>query len=287
MWQHGDAKGYSDVLPFNYFSKIGSDKVRKHLVNGPDGSRHRAQCRVKIAEAHADLDYTSFPEFNTEQGMELGVMRLVFEDSRRTLVREVLWKDQHATRFAQQKVTVRSRHDYEAVLGDVDRLLPLYQDVEINKGSGPVAMPPPAPFVFRPGCSAKASSAVAHVQTQLDIVLLRHNELQRAPYNRLISQYGRDEVSTEQPNGVGSRIDVVVRRGNGYWFYEIKTAESPRDCLREAIGQLLEYAFWPGGQGATRLIVVGEAPFDNEGLQYLRQLKERFSLPIEYEQISI
>ena len=74
---------------------------------------------------------------------------------------------------------------------------------------------------------------------------------------------------------------------NEYWFYEIKTAQSPRACLREAVGQLLEYSFWPGGQHASRLTVVGETAIDNDGLEYLRRLKERFSLPIEYEQISV
>lgn len=133
----------------------------------------------------------------------------------------------------------------------------------------------------------KASSAAAsHVQRQLDIAL-RHNELQEALHRRLVLQYGENNVGTERPSGVGTRIDVVVRRENEYWFYEIKTAQSPRACLREAVGQLLEYAFWPGGQGATRLIVVGETAIDNDGLEYLRHLKERFFLPIEYEQISI
>lgn len=155
--------------------------------------------------------------------------------------------------------------DYEAVLGDLDRLLPLYQYVESDSPSGPISMPPPAPFVFRPGCSVKASSAAAtQVQRQLNIAL-RHNELQWALHSRLFSQHGKDNVGTERPSGVGKRIDVVVQRDNGYWFYEIKVADSPRVCLREAVGQLLEYAFRPGGQSATRLIVVGEVAIDAEG----------------------
>lgn len=70
---------------------------------------------------------------------------------------------------------------------------------------------------------------------------------------------------------------------NEYWFYEIKTALTPRACLREAIGQLLEYGFWPGGQEPARFIVVGESPIDDNGQEYLRRLRKRFSLPIEYE----
>jgi hypothetical protein len=62
---------------------------------------------------------------------------------------------------------------------------------------------------------------------------------------------------------------------------------SARACIRQAIGQLLEYAFWPGGPEATRLIVVSETAIDKDGAEYLRRFKERFSLPIKYEQITV
>ena len=111
--------------------------------------------------------------------------------------------------------------------------------------------------------------------------------MQEALYHRLASQFGADNVGTELASGVGTSVDLVVCRPDGYWFYEIKTAHSPRACIREALGQLLEYAFWPGAQEASRLIIVGESPIDKQGAEYLRQLKTRFSLPVDYEQISL
>jgi hypothetical protein len=177
--------------------------------------------------------------------------------------------------------------DYEAVLDDLDRLLPLYKYVESNGTSPPTIMTSQTPFTFRPGCSVKASAAVATlVQMQLDVAL-RHNKLQEALHARLASQYGDNNVGAENASGVGTRVDVVVRQKSEYWFYEIKTAQSPRACLREAIGQLLEYSLWPGGQSATRLIVVGETAIDSDGLEYLNRLRRQFSLPIEYEHISL
>jgi hypothetical protein len=177
--------------------------------------------------------------------------------------------------------------DYEAILSDLDRLLPLYTYVESGGTSQPLVAPVETPFTFRPGCSIKASATIAsQVQKQLDISL-RHNELQEALYRRLVSLYGKDNVGAENSSGVGTRVDIVVKREKEYWFYEIKTAASPRACLREAIGQLLEYAFWPGGQPATRLVVVGESAIDSDGTEYLRHLRERFSLPIDYEQIRL
>ena len=178
------------------------------------------------------------------------------------------------------------RLDYELILDDFDRLLPLYCYVESNGQSKPISTPTGATFSFQPGCSVKEQWAVAtYAQSQFD-VSLRHNVLQQCIYKRLESQFGADNVGTENPSGIG-RLDLVVRRPEGYWFYEIKTADSPRACIREAIGQLLEYAFWPGGQEACRLIVLGESAIDREGKEYLRWLRKRFALPIEYEQIVV
>ncbi|MCD4738059.1 MAG: hypothetical protein K8R89_02215 [Anaerolineae bacterium] len=177
------------------------------------------------------------------------------------------------------------RLDYELLLNDLDRLLPLYKYIESGGSSQPILVATTAPFEFRPGGTAKKPSAiVSQVQRELNINL-RHNVLQEALHRRLAERYGAENVGDEQQSGIGTNIDVVVRREGEYWFYEIKTAHSPRACLRQAIGQLLEYAFWPGTQEATRLIVVGETALDEEGAEYLHTLRERFSLPIEYEQI--
>ena len=177
--------------------------------------------------------------------------------------------------------------DYELLLDDLDRLLPLYKYVESGGTLQPVSAARAAPFAFRSGCTVKRSATVAsQAQRELD-VSLKHNDLQEALYRRLADEYGVENVGTELSSGVGTSVDVVVRQEDGFWFYEIKTLHSPRACLRQALGQLLEYAFWPGSQEATRLVIVGETALDEEGTEYLHALTERFSLPLEYEQISV
>jgi hypothetical protein len=178
--------------------------------------------------------------------------------------------------------------DYDVALSDLDRLLPLYKYVESNGATEPTSVPSQVPFRFCPTPWVdKVSSTVAtQVQMQLDVVL-RHNAMQKILYERLAAKYGIENIAYENVSGVGTRVDVIVRRDQEYWFYEIKTAQSPRACLREAIGQLLEYAFWPGAPRVTRLIIVGETTIDGDGAEYLRYLKNQFSLPLEYEAISI
>lgn len=178
------------------------------------------------------------------------------------------------------------RIDYESVLDDFDRLLPLYRYVESRGATAPVPLPK-TEFNFKAGRSKKVTTAKATLpEKELDLDL-RHNLLQEALYQRLTSKYGKDNVRTEQPSGVGTLIDIVVKMKDEYWFYEIKTALTARACLREAIGQLLEYGFWPGAQAPARLIVVGETALDKDGQEYLSQLRKRFSLPIEYEAITL
>jgi hypothetical protein len=176
--------------------------------------------------------------------------------------------------------------DCEKILDDFDRLLPLYRYVESRGASAPVPLPNTG-FNFEPGRSRKARTAKATLpEKELDFDL-RHTLIQNALYQQLAAKYGKENVRTEQPSGVGTFIDAVVKINGEFWFYEIKTSLIPRACLREAIGQLLEYGFWPGAQEPSRFVVVGEAAVDADAKEYISTLRKRLSLPIEYETIKV
>jgi hypothetical protein len=175
--------------------------------------------------------------------------------------------------------------NYERVLDQFDELLPLYQYVEKNGKNQVTSTPLEKNFAFRPGCRTKKRSAVVRNSREQVERDLRHNELEKIMYRRLARQFGRENVGTEIAGKNGISIDLVVRRKAVYWFYEIKTAESARACIREALGQILEYAFWPGAQEAARLFVAGECAMDEDAETYLRCLRKRFKLPISYEHV--
>lgn len=175
--------------------------------------------------------------------------------------------------------------DIDLILDDFDRLLPLYRFVETTDAH-PTVSEPADGFHFSPGCSIKPSMTTASVVArQLDIVL-RHNELQAALHKSLSMHYGPEAVATEQGTGTGTgtKIDVVLKVDDGYWFYEIKIASSARACIREALAQLLEYSLWPGAQEAGRLIIVGEPPLDTAAASFLEILRKRFGIPMYYQQ---
>lgn len=153
------------------------------------------------------------------------------------------------------------------------------------KQTGDAARPAPPPFSFQSGLRPRVHSATGtKTDTELELDL-RHNKMQEVLFENLANQYGSENVGTEVPNGAGGLIDVVVRREDEYEFYELKVGMSPRECLRAAIGQLLEYAYWPSAHPAARLVVVGEDDLDGAGQGYLETLEQEVGLEIGYLRI--
>ena len=171
----------------------------------------------------------------------------------------------------------------EDVLNELDRLLPLYAFVE-----GGDYLPTPVDNVttFRPGCSIKkASTKASRIATELDIAL-RHNELQFTLYQALTREYGMENVGAPFNVDCGGEVDVAVQNNGNMIFFEIKTAPSAKSALREAIGQILEYAYWPNAGRANELVIVAEAAPTEETKQYLNNLRRRFGLRISYRQLN-
>jgi hypothetical protein len=176
--------------------------------------------------------------------------------------------------------------DYDLILSDFDRLLPLYEFVEGTgrvQGRGKVKKEAEK-FQFRARELRKALKTTARKVGEAVEVELRENRLQEALVQSLRAAHGWNNVNPEQGLLVGDRraADVAVRNGENIWLYEIKIAPNARLCIRRAIGQLLEYSLWPRHKEATRLIVVGEQELDGDAERYLDRLKTKFSLPLEY-----
>lgn len=111
----------------------------------------------------------------------------------------------------------------------------------------------------------------------------RHTYIQEKLIEELIAVFGEDAVSVENYIG-GKKIDVVLKLNEkDYVFYEVKTANSARACVRQAIGQLLEYSYFNCTKTACQIIVVGEYGIDTETKNYLQYLKKEFNLPIDYK----
>lgn len=172
--------------------------------------------------------------------------------------------------------------DPSECLRTFDRLLPLYRFIE-EGGPFPEEVLARPPIQLGAGKTAKTTrwARASLPQRELNI-LLRHNEIQERLLEQLAQRYAGADAKLEV--SVGNRlIDAVLRHGDELWFYEVKTAETVRGCLREAIGQLLDYALWHDIERPTQLIVVGEPAIDDEAAAYLERLNDRFPFPVAYE----
>ena len=134
--------------------------------------------------------------------------------------------------------------------------------------------------------SKKISSSSYH----LDKTIVRHERHEMVKdtlADQLSKKHGEKIVKKEYPTKSGTRVDVAVLIPNKYKFYEVKIADSSRECIRQAIGQLLEYSYWPKPkhQEAAHLIIVGEPKLDAAGCLYIEELRKRFDLPLEYKSI--
>ena len=103
----------------------------------------------------------------------------------------------------------------------------------------------------------------------------------RRLYYQLCQQFGEENVGTE--NHIGTKkIDVVAKTGDGYNIYEIKTDKEPRGCVREAMGQILDYAFFECEDVIHKMVIVGVTPETKEVNTYLAKFREKNALEIYY-----
>lgn len=144
------------------------------------------------------------------------------------------------------------------------------------------AVPATSEFHFRPSGPQDSSDDATRNAVEPTVVTHIHAMLQTALYERLVARHGKDNVAAEQVTCSGRPADLVVQKASGYEIYEIKTALGPRDCVRQALGQLLEYTCWPGSPRYEAMWVVGPSAGDATTEEYITTLRERFSLPLAY-----
>jgi hypothetical protein len=138
-------------------------------------------------------------------------------------------------------------------------------------------------FEFSSGHNRKKSSATSYYEEHTSSINLVHNQIQTKIYQQLAEKFGKKNVGTEQSTGYGSQIDLVVKRKEGFIFYEIKTLYSVRLSIRKALSQLLEYGYFPDAENATKLIIVSPNKITEEAESYMESLRNHFDIPIYYQ----
>lgn len=165
--------------------------------------------------------------------------------------------------------------------GDVERrnIFPWYVVDQLQFANGRLP--------FQPGHTSRPAVGTATSEAQKRTVEYRQNLIQDRLVQLLQERYGRNAVASEHPTGTGGRADVLVQHRDGKReLYEIKPASTAREAVRQALGQLLEYAFRRNGLRPEALHVVSDAPLDEVTQEYLQTLEARFGLCIGYLQVT-
>lgn len=117
-----------------------------------------------------------------------------------------------------------------------------------------------------------------------------HREISDKLHRYFAKIYGLDKVKTNVPAGYGcNEVDMIIERNdseiNGYVYYEIKTYDSLRLSIREALGQILEYAMWPDKSHAAKFVIITQ-PCPNEvdkARKYFENLRKTLNINIYYQ----
>ena len=105
-----------------------------------------------------------------------------------------------------------------------------------------------------------------------------HKRLQADLLPLLVVRYGKGNVTLETDN-----VDLTVTDGKKTILIEIKTDSNPRAAIREAIGQLLEYAYYRRKEmGAVDLVIIAPGELDKAAEEYIQRLRADFNIPVSY-----
>lgn len=146
---------------------------------------------------------------------------------------------------------------------------------------------PPKAFEFRPGHEERSVEPITRSAPAKTKANQLHNDIQNRLYGHLKAKLGAANVGTEIDTGSGTAIDVVTKDGDKVTFYEIKTSKSVRASIRQAIPQLLEYAYWTDSKRADELVIVSHLSITKPAERYLKYLREQFKLPLSYCQFDM
>ena len=162
-------------------------------------------------------------------------------------------------RFTPYKVTP----EIETILGDKLQNLPMLK------------------FKAGKSKSRKTYSRISH-NSKKEITSI-HVEIIENLYKFLLKKTSKERLSAEKSTINGKIIDLIeLVSESKFNLYEVKSNSSALRNIREALGQILEYALIDSKVTIKKLVIVGPAYFTRIEKEYLKNLKRIISIPIEY-----
>lgn len=185
------------------------------------------------------------------------------------------------------KTIAQSDLDLDDVLTTLDRLFQVWHFIETASRRSTSPMAPSDPWGVRPGWRSPVLQRLCTSRELSLDVTFRHFILQKKMYDILIQEFGYENVGQEHYAPGGGIIDLIALTPHGRMIFEIKTAHTARQCVREALGQIMDYGYWNGADGLHSLVIVGEPASDEEVDQYLVLLSSSLPAPVFYRSLPL
>lgn len=281
--------GGREELQFN----IGVEEGEERFRYGVAFSLEPSQALPSIDPLLPKIErFNEFVRVNSSsfEGFRMWVWRKAKIIKRDTAVREITEDEIEAHNFIfMGKFSSLDSIDIAEILDCFQNLLQLYCFVEAASDESRRLVQPmksDLPFTFQERLSIGEGSTSRDSARKSITVTLRSNQIKQR-LSEILKSAAAGKLGDEIPSGSGGRIDLVCLLPSGeHDFYEIKPSTLARHAIREALPQLLEYAYRQGGHGARRLIVASQAPLDSVSGDFLEALRER-GLPIHYEHVPL
>lgn len=170
-------------------------------------------------------------------------------------------------------------------ISNKDKIIPATYYVLLNKTKEPdLELPFGDDPDFTPGHTVRNEQGIAYYGQRKTEVDRFHSRMQDNVYKQLVKIHGNNNVGTERRIRPGLAVDLSVKDGTSEIFYEFKTSNSVRICIREALSQLLEYSYYPNKERAKKLIIVSQNPINKQAKDYLNKIRSQFNIPVYYKQ---
>lgn len=112
------------------------------------------------------------------------------------------------------------------------------------------------------------------------IIEAAHNKLQQEFYNNLVDKYGSDKVKLED-----HFVDIKLIERNKITYFEVKPYSTASDCIKDALGQVLDY-LWKDRASfkeELKIVVVGPSPPTKIEKKYIKFLKSNLKIEFDYQ----
>ncbi len=117
---------------------------------------------------------------------------------------------------------------------------------------------------------------IRHTEASAAEMEARHQKMQEG-IRKCLEEDGYTDITLEE-----NHVDLQAMKYGYIYYFEVKTYDTARACIREALGQILEYNHFPNVHRANRMYIVGPVKATEGELQYIKYLRQNYHMNINY-----